>query len=108
MSRPASLSNWIVAMLLVITLALVSIAVLGLQNGRSVESASVVMVGAGDIAGCAFNNDAATAKLLDGISGTVFTTGDNAYKSGTTSEFENCYAPTWGRHKARTMPSVSR
>jgi hypothetical protein len=39
---------------------------------------------------------------------TVYTTGDNAYQSGTASEFENCYDPTWGRPsiKDRTYPSV--
>jgi 3',5'-cyclic AMP phosphodiesterase CpdA len=42
--------------------------------------------------------------LLDAIPGTVFTTGDNAYGSGTLSEYRNCYDPTWGRHKARTKP----
>jgi hypothetical protein len=35
----------------------------------------------------------------------VFTTGDNVYPDGTTSQFTNCYGPTWGRHKARTKPS---
>jgi len=62
-------------------------------------------VGAGDISTCSNNNDEATAKLLDGISGTVFTAGDNAYDSGTITEYTNCYDPTWGRHKARTKPS---
>jgi len=38
--------------------------------------------------------------------GTVYTTGDNAYESGTASEFANCYEPTWGRFKERTYPSV--
>ena len=65
-----------------------------------------VLVGAGDIASCSRSGDEATAKLLDSISGTVFTTGDNAYLSGTPSEFSNCYAPSWGRHKARTRPTV--
>jgi len=62
-------------------------------------------VGAGDISRCDNNNDEATAKLLDGISGTVFTAGDNAYDSGTYTEYLNCYDPTWGRHKSRTKPS---
>jgi hypothetical protein len=61
-------------------------------------------VGAGDISSCSNNNDEATAKLLDNISGTVFTVGDNAYSSGTSTEFANCYNPTWGRHKSRTKP----
>jgi PKD repeat protein/methionine-rich copper-binding protein CopC len=65
-----------------------------------------VLVGAGDIASCAVTTDDATAALLDGIAGTVFTTGDNVYESGTTSEWTNCYEPTWGRHKARTRPAL--
>src|SRR5215216_2580113 len=68
------------------------------------SSGSAVLAGAGDISSCSNNNDEATAKLLDGISGTVFTLGDNAYNSGTTTEYNNCYDPTWGRHKARTKP----
>jgi hypothetical protein len=66
-----------------------------------------VLVGAGDIATCADSGDEATAKLLDGIPGTVFTIGDNAYVDGTASEYANCYGPTWGRHKARTTIAVA-
>ena len=65
-----------------------------------------VLVGAGDIGTCANNNDEATAKLLDAIPGTVFTLGDNVYDQGTAAQYQNCYEPTWGRHKARTRPSV--
>jgi hypothetical protein len=65
----------------------------------------VVFVGAGDIASCSSTGDEATALLLDNIAGTVFTAGDNAYESGTPSEFTSCYDPTWGRHKARTFPA---
>jgi acid phosphatase type 7 len=65
-----------------------------------------VFVGAGDIASCASSGDEATASLLDGIPGTVYTLGDNAYNSGTDDEFANCYNSSWGRHKARTRPSV--
>ena len=64
-----------------------------------------VLVGAGDIAVCDSDNDELTAELLDAVPGTVFTTGDNAYENGTTEEFNNCYAPTWGRHKERTKPT---
>ncbi|PZG19552.1 CBM96 family carbohydrate-binding protein [Nonomuraea aridisoli] len=62
-----------------------------------------VLVGAGDIADSG-SGDSATAALLDNIPGTVFTLGDNVYSNGTASEFANYYAPTWGRHKARTRP----
>ena len=78
------------------------------QSGTSAitvtpPSASVVLVGAGDIADCTTGEP--TAKLLDNIAGTVFTAGDNAYTNGTASEFASCYDPSWGRHKARTRPS---
>ncbi|MFC4586675.1 CBM96 family carbohydrate-binding protein [Sphaerisporangium corydalis] len=62
-----------------------------------------VLVGAGDIASSA-SGDTATANLLDGIPGTVFTAGDDAYPNGSASNFSSYYAPTWGRHKARTRP----
>ena len=43
--------------------------------------------------------------MLDGIPGTVFTTGDNAYSDGSAANFADCYEPTWGRHKSRTRPT---
>ena len=69
------------------------------------QSGDPVFVGAGDIASCSRTQDESTAKLLDNISGTVFTTGDNVYPDGTSSQFNDCYGPTWGRHKNRTKPS---
>ena len=69
-------------------------------------SGGEVFVGAGDIADCSRVQDELTAQLLDNIPGTVFTVGDNAYPDGTTANFNNCYEPTWGRHKARTHPAV--
>jgi hypothetical protein len=67
-------------------------------------SGDPVFVGAGDIASSG-SGDSATAALLDKIPGNVFTIGDNAYNNGTTTEFNNYYQPTWGRHKARTRPA---
>lgn len=63
-----------------------------------------VLVGAGDIAVCGAAGDEATARILDGIEGTVFTLGDNVYPSGTLEEYQTCYEESWGRHKARTRP----
>lgn len=75
----------------------------GLAPGSSEE---VVLVGAGDIAKYDMIGGAVvTARLLDKIPGTIFTVGDNAYDSGSAEEFEKCYAPTWGRHRARTRPA---
>ncbi|HEY6059774.1 MAG TPA: hypothetical protein VIV10_04255, partial [Gemmatimonadales bacterium] len=71
----------------------------------AVPVGAVVFVGAGDISECGDDNDEATATLLDGIAGTVYTLGDNVYSSGTAAQFSQCYDPTWGRHKARTRPA---
>jgi hypothetical protein len=60
------------------------------------------LVGAGDIGWCGLAGAAATGRLLDGIGGTVFTAGDNAYPNGTAQDFAQCYDPAWGRHKPRT------
>jgi hypothetical protein len=68
-------------------------------------SPSGVMVGAGDIGMCGTGGAEATARLLDGIAGTVFTTGDNAYMTGTMGDFRACYEPSWGRHRWRTRPT---
>jgi uncharacterized protein YjdB len=62
-----------------------------------------VLVGAGDIADCGPGAEQ-TAQLLDGIPGTVFTVGDNAYPSGSDADYANCFDPTWGRHKSRIWP----
>ncbi len=65
-----------------------------------------VLLAAGDISSCSSTGDDETAKLLDSLSGTIATLGDNAYESGSTNEYANCYNPTWGRNKARTEPAV--
>jgi acid phosphatase type 7 len=71
----------------------------------AVPGPPVTLVGAGDIARCNHPGAEATARLLDGIPGPVFTTGDNAYDRGTEREFRECYGPTWGRHRDRTYPT---
>ena len=84
------------------------IASLGELGGYAiVVVAPPVLVGAGDIAVCGSSNDEATAAILDTIPGVVFTAGDNAYQDGTPQEYARCYAPSWGRHRARTRPTWS-
>lgn len=72
---------------------------------NSLTTGGSVLVGAGDIAGCGTSGDEETAALLDGIDGTVFTVGDNAYPDGSATDYADCYDPSWGRHKARTRPA---
>jgi acid phosphatase type 7 len=69
-------------------------------------SGDPVILAAGDIAGCGTFGDEATAALLDRLPGTVLTLGDHVYEDATASDFANCYDPTWGRHKARTRPTI--
>ena len=73
-------------------------------SATAAEDAAVLLA-AGDIANCGRSTDEQTAALLDTLPGIVITLGDNAYQDGTLSEYQNCYGPTWGRHKARTRPS---
>ena len=86
--------------------ALLVLLVLGLYDGGSAQArpTRAVLLAAGDIASCQSRGDRATAKLLDSISGTVLTLGDEAYPAGTAKEFDECYDRTWGRFKDRTKP----
>jgi hypothetical protein len=65
---------------------------------------SVTVIAAGDISFCENDNDELTAQLLDNLPGTVLALGDNAYDSGTLSQFTSCFDPTWGQHKDRLKP----
>jgi calcineurin-like phosphoesterase family protein len=68
-------------------------------------SGASVMIGVGDIASCSQKLSLGTARLVDSVlradsiakvDNAVFTLGDNAYNSGTTAEFNECFAPSWG------------
>lgn len=70
------------------------------------DKATVVVAGAGDICDSSGNACQGTSDLIVSINPTaVFTAGDNAYSSGTLTEYNNRYAPTWGRFKGLTSPS---
>ena len=64
-----------------------------------------VLLAAGDVADCNSGGDEATARILATQSGAVATLGDNAYETGSASDYEKCYAPSWGRFKSRTHPA---
>jgi hypothetical protein len=74
--------------------------------GPSIEPSSHLpaetILAASNIASCGSPYDEATASLLDSLPGTVFAVGDNAFPDGSAQAFANCYAPSWGRHLART------
>jgi hypothetical protein len=75
---------------------------------------TMFLVGAGDIADCrtvALGGNLgapaeATARLIDKMpEAFVFTTGDNVYFFGNSTEYNDCYRPRWGRFLSRTYPS---
>ena len=71
---------------------------------------SVTLVGAGDIAYSGYVMDK-TANLIDNISGTVFTAGDNnqsntADYATKMQEYVNYFTPTWGRFINRLKPAM--
>jgi hypothetical protein len=61
-----------------------------------------VLWAAGNIGDCGDSEDDRLAALIDSEPGTVLTLGDNAFPDGTTADYSNCYAPSWGRLLERT------
>jgi acid phosphatase type 7 len=95
--------------LVIVGLGLALVLGLALSGGgdSQAEGGSAVLLAAGDIAECDHEGDEATAKVLaDYPQATIQTLGDNAYQHGTAEEFEQCYDPTWGQFKDRTMPAT--
>ncbi|MEV6963824.1 metallophosphoesterase [Hamadaea sp. NPDC051192] len=78
-------------------------AVDAVQSGsQSLAAATVTVAAAGDICGTACNQ---TDDLVAAMNPTaVITMGDQAYESGTLSEYNTNYNPTWGQFKAITYP----
>lgn len=78
-------------------------------------SGASVMIGVGDIATCGSQLAIGTAILVDSVlradsiakvGDAVFTLGDNVYESGTTREFADCFAQSWGDPNKRIMKKV--
>jgi calcineurin-like phosphoesterase family protein len=67
--------------------------------------APVTALVAGDVASCSSSGDEATAALLGANAGTIIIPGDIAYENGSTSDFNNCFNPSWGPYKGRMKPA---
>lgn len=74
--------------------------------GAAPAGGDATVVAAGDISLCSDTGDEGTAALIDSIPGTVLPLGDLAYPDGSSTDFTNCYTPTWGRFKDRTRPTT--
>ncbi|MEZ5340091.1 MAG: metallophosphoesterase [Acidimicrobiales bacterium] len=65
------------------------------------------LIAFGDMASCDANNKASDlGALLDVRPGTILALGDLAYPNGSDEDFQNCFSPSLGRHKARMLPAV--
>lgn len=81
----------------------------------AIDGAGVTVYAAGDIADCrkmpaARTGAAQTAAMIAiGLAADpaalVLALGDTSYPAGVAAEFTDCYAPTWGRFRERTMPA---
>lgn len=78
-------------------------------------SGASVLIGTGDIASCSSQGDEQTAAIVDSIiradsvakvETAVFTTGDNAYPSGSMEDYINCFKPSWGDSTKRIMKVI--
>ena len=125
------------SMILVVLLSCTTAVMMAVQGAAAqAATASVTLVGAGDIAKCSPDSNAeATAQLLDSTlksltpdsalpplsQARVIALGDNAYPDGTRTQYANCYdnyrlsggsifdatrTYWWGQYKARTMPAL--
>jgi acid phosphatase type 7 len=70
-----------------------------------------VMFAVGDIAACDSGGDETTASLMDTLiishpDAAIALLGDLAYNTGSSAEFTDCYAPSWGRFKSQSHPAV--
>lgn len=86
------------------------LAVAGPCTLAAAAQSEAILIGAGDVGQCsgkAASESAAakTAALIERIPGTVFVAGDLVYPYGEEAGFKNCYDPTWGRFKGRTLPA---
>jgi hypothetical protein len=80
----------------------------GLSSANTFSVTDPIIVAGGDIAACEEGSgEQATAAILDEYpDATVAVLGDTAYPNGTASEFANCYDPSWGRARSRTLPAI--
>jgi calcineurin-like phosphoesterase family protein len=109
-SRPGAV--WLAArgVLFVAILGIFAVISTGSSPAEAVVDQGVTVIAAGDVAMChgrpaSESMAAKTAALIERIPGTVIVAGDLAYFSGSEDDFSNCYHPTWGRFKERTLPA---
>lgn len=95
-----------VAISLIALIALPPAAVATGSKASARTASTATLLAAGDISDCSSPGAALTGRLISHLPGTVAAVGDEAAPTGSLSEFNRCYAPTWGSFKARTKPAL--
>jgi hypothetical protein len=87
-------------------LSLAATCLAGALSASAALAADPVVLAAGDIANCESDGDEETADLLAANpNAPILLLGDIAYPDGSADDFEECFDPSWGAHKARMYPS---
>lgn len=75
--------------------------------GATPESspAEAILLAVGDIGYCGDSNDDEVGQLAATLLGTIALLGDIAYDDGSTTDFANCFDPTWGPLHDRLRPA---
>jgi calcineurin-like phosphoesterase family protein len=63
-----------------------------------------ILLAVGDIAYCRGSADEAVGKLAARLPGTIALLGDIAYPNGSSSDYADCFDPTWGAMRDRLRP----
>ncbi|MBI3771816.1 MAG: metallophosphoesterase [Gammaproteobacteria bacterium] len=69
------------------------------------DDSPVTVIAAGDIGECRLPGASLTANLIEKMEGDILAVGDLVYPEGAPKDYIKCYEPTWGRFKARTLPT---
>jgi acid phosphatase type 7 len=105
--RPLTVLTVLIVVLGAALGAAFAVTVMGGDTDEEPAGGSHLLLAAGDIAECEHQGDEATAKILARFpDATIQTLGDNAYQEGTLVDFNECYAPSWGRFKDRTRAAA--
>jgi hypothetical protein len=105
------MKHWPAALMISVATAVAVVAMLWPDGGsatrprRAVAGTDPVILAVGDIASCASTGDEETADLVETLEGPILLLGDLAYETGSTANFNDCYDPSWGVHKDRSIPS---
>jgi alkaline phosphatase len=89
-----------------IAISLIALIAQAPAAGAKTSKSPATLLAAGDIAVCSSRGSMLTSRLIARLPGTVAALGDEAYPTGSASDYRRCYKPTWGRFKARTRPTL--